>query len=73
MTHNEELKVNLAQVFLVNASPHNLWQDMTMWSIKHLQDLAEILDLVPDASPCDLAVIIRKPCCEVRDFLLIII
>ncbi|KAE9389885.1 hypothetical protein BT96DRAFT_1002809 [Gymnopus androsaceus JB14] len=33
-------------------------KDMTMWSIKHLQDLAEILDLVPDASPCDLAVIV---------------
>ncbi|TFK49251.1 SET domain-containing protein [Heliocybe sulcata] len=36
------------------------------WSQEDLTDFASLLELMPDTSPCDLAVICRKPCCEER-------
>ncbi len=38
----------------------------SLWTPTDIETLHVTLDYAPDTLPCDLAVIVRKPCCEVR-------
>lgn len=41
-------------------------KELVHWQEDDVNDLSEILRVFPDATPCDLAIMVHKPCMEVR-------
>lgn len=41
-------------------------KELIHWQQDDVDDLSEVLRVFPDATPCDLAIMVHKPCMEVR-------
>ncbi|TFK49253.1 hypothetical protein OE88DRAFT_400504 [Heliocybe sulcata] len=48
----------------LNIADFDIFQESVLWGEEDMRALQDILAIVPDSSPCDLAVICRKPCNE---------